>query len=46
MANWTLTDTSPEVLENAPQGLQVVALRYHEEHCIAISGVINMVLNK
>ncbi|KAL3454750.1 hypothetical protein BJX65DRAFT_301382 [Aspergillus insuetus] len=38
--------TSPALFENAPLGLQVVALQYEEEHCIVVSEIIDTVLNK
>ncbi|KAI0481287.1 amidase signature domain-containing protein [Xylariaceae sp. FL0804] len=37
--------TGPEVFENAPLGLQIACLQYQEEECLAVSKVIDRVLN-
>jgi amidase len=40
-----ITDTGPDVFANAPLGLQIVTLPYQEEYCLAVSEVIDEVLN-
>ncbi|KAI1859069.1 hypothetical protein JX265_010546 [Neoarthrinium moseri] len=38
--------TGPEVFENSPLALQIVAPPYQEEHCVAVSQVIDRILNE
>lgn len=40
-----VTDTGPEVFENAPLGLQIATLPYQEEFCLAVSKVIDQAIN-
>lgn len=40
------TQDDPEVLDGLPCAIQVVAPRFHDEKCLAISKIVDAILNK